>query len=144
MTKSKLFIVALLLSLLCPQLVLGQMVYTNSPTVFVGLTANDGEGSGIDQMKFSFDNAEWTDPEPFAAEKQLELLGDDGVKCVYVQFGDKAGNWSESISTCINLDTTPPEGTIEIKEMELTLLHNLGGVTTTLLYRVIPQDIKGE
>jgi hypothetical protein len=35
-------------------------------------------------------------------------LGGDGVKTVYVQFMDGAGNVSGSFSDSINLDTTPP------------------------------------
>jgi hypothetical protein len=57
----------------------------------------------------------WEPPEEFVSERQVEFTTEgDGVKCLYARFQDNAGNWSEPISACLELDTVPPTGTIEI------------------------------
>lgn len=115
MKKTKALSILLFFCLLLPSLTRADKTYTNSRQVRVCLTAFDN-GSGVTQMRFSFDNSHWLPPEDFAETKQLELPeGDDGIRCVFVEFGDKIGNWSEPIAGCIELDTTPPSGTIRIE-----------------------------
>ncbi|MCM8792760.1 MAG: hypothetical protein NC826_06470 [Candidatus Omnitrophica bacterium] len=90
--------------------------YTNSTSVILTLSATDlesGMGQGA-QMQFSNDNINWSIPEAYATIKSWTLLTGDGEKRVYVKFKDKAGNWSQTYSDSIILDTTPPTGTVKI------------------------------
>ncbi|MBI5664013.1 MAG: chitobiase/beta-hexosaminidase C-terminal domain-containing protein, partial [Nitrospirae bacterium] len=83
---------------------------TKDPNVTLGLTCNDGNGSGCSQMQISDNNGtSWTAPEAIAATKAWVLSG-DGDKTIYVKFKDAAGNWSgdTAISDGIKLDTTAP------------------------------------
>lgn len=88
--------------------------YTSSPDVTLSLTASDGGGSGVTKMRFSNDGSSWSGWEDFETAKSWSLSAGDGVKNVYVQFEDAAGNRSSSASDNINLDTSPPSGTIQI------------------------------
>lgn len=96
------------------------MEYTSDPIVRLVLSASDATTS-VTKMRFSNDNQTWTTPEPFALAKEtwnLTAYGggpDEGIKCVYVQYKDESGNWSKPISACVNLDRTPPWGTIKIE-----------------------------
>jgi len=86
---------------------------TNNPDVTLTLTWEDGSlGCGVDEMHFSNDDIDWSDPwKPVAATSPWTLSEDDGVKMVYVEFKDFAGNLSTSdytISDDITLDTTDP------------------------------------
>ena len=84
--------------------------YTNSTEVSLTLSAQDNSGgSGIDQMQFSNDNINWTTSEDYATTKSWTLTSGDGTKTVYVKFKDKAGNWSDTVSDTIILDTQPPQ-----------------------------------
>ncbi len=82
--------------------------YTDDPRIDLQLSAHDS-GSQISQMMFSFNNRDWNPPEPYSETKTLTLPGDDGEKFVYVKFSDFLGNWSQSFSDDINLDTTEPD-----------------------------------
>ncbi|GEM_PF-947537 len=83
--------------------------YTNSNSVTLTLSAQDNPGgSGISQMQFSNDNVTWSTPENYALAKSWGLTSADEVKTVYVKYKDIAGNWSETYSATIILDTTPP------------------------------------
>lgn len=101
--------------------------FTNSLNVTLRLTASDllstgDNGSGVAQMKFSNDNSNWSDPEPFAGTKSwdLSLYGGntgDGLKTVYVQYKDNLGHWmTNSASDEITVDRVPPTGTISIND----------------------------
>jgi hypothetical protein len=59
------------------------------------LTRNNGNGTGLVQMRFSNDNAAWSPWEPFAYTKFWTLSSGYGTKTVYVQFKDAAGNVSK-------------------------------------------------
>ncbi len=82
---------------------------TYSTLVTLTLSATDdqsGMGPGA-EMKFSNDNVNWTDPEPYGTAKSWTLAGGDGVKTVYVNYKDAAGNWmSTPVSDDIVLDTS--------------------------------------
>ena len=72
----------------------GQAV-TNVQNVILQLTAIDN-GSPLSKnglMSFSNDNQVWSDPEPYTTEKLWTLDSGDGLKTVFVLFGDSAGNW---------------------------------------------------
>ena len=70
---------------------------TNASTVTLALTCDDGTGSGCSQMKFSNDNATWSNPEAVNSAKSWGLSAGDGPKTVYVKYSDIAGNWSNAI-----------------------------------------------
>ena len=101
-------------------LINGGAACTDNPNVTLALTCDDGLwGCGCDQMRFSNDNTDWTDPwKPVAPTYgPWALSAGDEVKTVYVQFLDTADNNSGStgpISDDIKLDTTDPDGTISI------------------------------
>ncbi|MBI1977613.1 MAG: Ig-like domain repeat protein, partial [Candidatus Omnitrophica bacterium] len=88
--------------------------YTNTNSVTLNLSAQDGTGSGIDKMSFSTDNVSYSTPEAYSATKSYTLPTGDGSKTVYVKYFDKAGNASVIYSKSITLDTTSPTGTIKI------------------------------
>lgn len=81
---------------------------TNDGTVTLALTSGDGSGSGVSKMRFSNDNSTWSSWEAVTASKAWALATGDGVKTVYVQFRDTAGNESASITDTIELDATDP------------------------------------
>jgi len=84
--------------------------YINSNTVTLNLSAVDNSGgTGLSQMRFSNDNTTWSTSESYAATKSWELASGDGTKTVYVKFKDVAGNWSQSYSDVIILDTIVPD-----------------------------------
>ena len=82
---------------------------TVSRAVTLALSARDdyaGMGLGA-EMKFSNDNINWTDPEAFATTKNWTLTLGDGLKTVYVNYKDAAGNWMPTpVSDDIILDTS--------------------------------------
>jgi len=91
----------------------GGAAYTAMPSVALALAGNDTGGSGLSQMRFSNDNVTWTRWEAFASAKAWTLTSGDGLKTVYVQLADRAGN-IRSTSDTITLDTTAPTGTVVI------------------------------
>jgi len=64
------------------------------------LTAED-DGSGVAQMRFSYDGQTWTDWEQFATQKQWPLLEAEKPQTIYAQVQDVAGNVSEPMATTI-------------------------------------------
>jgi len=103
------------------------------------LDCTDSE-SGCADMRFSNDNINFTDWEPFSTNKPWVLSSVDGDEWVYVQYRDWAGNSSESLFDSINLDTTKPvvKGVSdspdpfrhhlgEVSKIRFTLLDNLSG-----------------
>jgi uncharacterized protein (DUF2141 family) len=87
--------------------------YTQSSTVTLKLTCTDAR-SGCVAMKFSNDGTTWSAEEPRALSKTWALLPEDKQKKVWVKYKDNAGNWANAINDTIELDTTPPTGTIII------------------------------
>jgi hypothetical protein len=84
--------------------------YTNSNQVTLNLQASDNVGgTGLSQMQFSNNNITWSNPETYATTKNpWTLTSGDGPKTVYVKYKDNAGNWSQSYSNTITLDTSAP------------------------------------
>ena len=82
----------------------------------VGLTLFAYDPSGVARMRFSNDNVTWTPPDWASASlysvnySGWPLSIGDGVKTVYVQYQDGAGNVSTAtISDVVTLDTQGPK-----------------------------------
>lgn len=82
----------------------GGVGLTNSTNV--NLTYVGSDANGLYQMQFY--NGTYSGWLAYAASYTYSIPAGDGVKTVYVQFGDKAGNQSPWISSTITLDTIPP------------------------------------
>ena len=92
----------------------GGASHTKNPAVTLALTAGDGTGTGVTQMRLSADGTDWGAWEPFAATKPWTVSAGDGVKTVHAQFKDGAGNVSATATDTITLDTTGPTGSVVI------------------------------
>ncbi len=70
---------------------------TYDPNITLTLSAFDNSGSVV-SMRFSNNNFSWSSWELYNNSKNwsLSILGGDGLKTVYVQFKDEAGNISGS------------------------------------------------
>jgi hypothetical protein len=79
---------------------------TQTPTITLAVSATDTT-SGIAQMRFSNDNATWSDWEPSSTSKTWILPSGDGQKTVFVQFMNNAGLASTSSYT-LTLQTPQP------------------------------------
>jgi photosystem II stability/assembly factor-like uncharacterized protein len=64
-------------------------------------------------MRFKIGEGDWSAWQPFESTKSLTLPAPDGVKTVYAEFKDAAGN-TLARSASITLDTTRPTGTVSI------------------------------
>ena len=84
-----------------------------------GSTASTGvtltlAATGADEVRFSNDNTTWTNWEGYITSKAWTLAwGADGLRTVYVQFRDSAGNLAFANSG-ITLDTAAPAGSMAI------------------------------
>ncbi len=87
---------------------------TKDVAVTLTLTWGGGGGAGVTQQRFSDDGAHWTAWEAVTATRPYTLPAGDGHKTVRVQFKDDTGRISGSFSDFINLDGTPPTGSIII------------------------------
>jgi thermitase len=84
-----------------------EAAYTNTPTVTLTLSLTD-DNSNDAMMRFSNDNAEWSNWQTYSSTATWTLQDTDGTKTVYVQFKDNAGLLSTVASAQIILDTTAP------------------------------------
>lgn len=112
----------------------GEDSATKSPEVNLNINSIDitsGMGQGA-EMQFSNDNFSWSDPEPYTDSKIWNLTSGDGLKTIYMKLKDVAGNWSETISESILLDTTPPEGTIMINNNQEIAQHPVIEITSDI------------
>jgi len=90
------------------------VTYATTTTVTLTLSASDTT-SGITQMRLSNDGVLDTESwEAYATSKSWTLSSGDGMKTVYAQFKDNAGQTSTTYSDTIILDTTSPTGSIKI------------------------------
>ena len=94
--------------------------YTDSEEVMLNVTADDGEGSDLYQMRFRNEGDSWIDSwiDYTAEPTPWTLKTGDGNKRVYAQFKDNAGNISPQISDIIILDTEPPTTTSSLSGTE--------------------------
>ncbi|WP_166542073.1 S-layer homology domain-containing protein [Paenibacillus lutrae] len=67
---------------------------TSGKLVTLTLTSSDGTGSGVTEMRFSEDNLTWWDWENVLPTKNWNFTGSPGLKNLYVQLRDAAGNVS--------------------------------------------------
>ncbi|HOZ48235.1 MAG TPA: M4 family metallopeptidase [Candidatus Hydrogenedentes bacterium] len=72
----------------------GDAPVTFSTEVELALTYSDGGGSGVTQMRFNNDGSSWSDWEAVGGLKAWTLSPGYGVKTVYAQYQDRAGNLS--------------------------------------------------
>ena len=80
---------------------------TSTTVITLTLSATDAI-SGIAQMRFSNDNATWSNWEPYATSKAWNLLNGNGQKTVTVQYMDNAGLTSLTYSCSVTLQTPQP------------------------------------
>ena len=85
--------------------------YTNSTDATLDASVTDA--NGVASMRFSNDNSTWSDWQSFAASADWTLTKGDGVKTVYAEYKDVAGNVLDVTDT-ITLDTTSPVGALAI------------------------------
>ena len=81
----------------------GDATYASSSPVTLTLSSADAA-----QMQFNNENGIWSGWEAYNSSKSWPLGDGDGVKIVYAQFKDAAGNISDTVSDSITLDTTAP------------------------------------
>lgn len=94
----------------------GGKAFTNSLQVILDLDADDGNGIGIDQMRFLNEGEdEYSTWEDFNEQKEWFLKSDaeDGVVTVYVMYKDALGNIS-TLENSITIDRKVPEGSFQI------------------------------
>ncbi|GKU77790.1 S-layer homology domain-containing protein [Paenibacillus sp. L3-i20] len=95
---------------------------TSGKLVALTLTSSDGTGSGVIEMRFSEDNQTWSKWENVSPTKNWNFTGSSGLKNLYVQFRDGAGNVSVANKASItyqessgsNGGTSESTGSIEI------------------------------
>lgn len=95
----------------------GGDLYTSQTVVVFNVTATDGLGSGVTEMRFSTDNITWTPWLPFAPTYTWTFTPNgNAVQGLIVQFGDALGNRQNILSQVgiVILDTTQPTATITI------------------------------
>jgi len=90
--------------------------YTRSNTVVLTLTYSDGDGSGVDKVRYT--NAqEWT-TEPWedpVSVRDWNLTSGDGAKYVSYEIRDKVG-LRKTVFDSIIVDTAPPTGKLSIND----------------------------
>lgn len=91
----------------------GGAAWTTVRGVNLTLAATDA-ASGVAQMRFSVDGTFFTDWQAYSPLGSWTLSTPDGIKTLYVQFRDAAGNTSAAVSDTIGLDTGLPTGSVTI------------------------------
>lgn len=87
----------------------GGAAYTKSSSVNLSLSATDPTpSSGLASMRFKNDSSSWSSWEPYATSKSWTLRKANGLRTVYVQYKDRAGNIATTALDRIKLDTTKP------------------------------------
>ena len=90
--------------------------YTASTAVTLSLTATDST-SGVYKIRVSNDGVweteEWETP---SATKSWALLSTEGIRTVYYQIMDNTELVSSTYTDTIILDTSPPQGSIQIND----------------------------
>jgi hypothetical protein len=82
--------------------------YARSTGVTLNLSAAD-PGSGVAAMRIRNSNtATWSAARAYSTSAAWTLPAGDGSKTVYVQYQDRAGNWSAAYGDGIYLDTSLP------------------------------------
>jgi len=85
----------------------GGAAFTNNRTATLTLSATDAL-TGVTQMRFSNTGSSYSTAEAYATTKSWTLATGAGLKTVYVQYKDGAGNWSAGSTATITYDATVP------------------------------------
>jgi hypothetical protein len=121
---------------------------TKAVKVTLNLSAADS-GSGMGEMRFSNDGANWSAWADYATTRTWWLDATDGTKTVWVQFRDKVGNAATSVSDTIVLDTVKPAtqapsrasvrygGTASLKYAVTDAVPNGGTATVTIKIKTL-------
>jgi len=91
----------------------GGAAATGSRAVTLSLAATHQTGT-VAAMRFSWDSVHWYGWEPYAAARSARLPAGDGPKTIHVQFRDQEDKVSALYSDSIELDGTPPTGSVLI------------------------------
>jgi len=91
----------------------GGATYAYSASVNLTLSATDAT-SGVVQMSFSNDGSTWSAWESYAISKAWTLSPGEGIKTIYVQYKDNAGNISAPGTDTITLTTVEHTGSVVI------------------------------
>ena len=89
-------------------------LYTTSTSVTLQLTYDDAT-SGVDQVRYANHGENWGAWEAPSTTKAWTLPSGDGIKPVYYQVRDNAGNLSPQTGDDIILETSPPVITIDVE-----------------------------
>ena len=93
----------------------GGSAYTQSLSVIVTSTVSDpAPGSGVTQRFFSTDAVTWSAPAGYSAMLPYTFAAGEGLRTLYLEVGDGAGNVSGPASASITVDTVAPTGTVII------------------------------
>ncbi|MFA5101485.1 MAG: hypothetical protein WC547_11425, partial [Candidatus Omnitrophota bacterium] len=93
-------------------LINGDTQYALSQSVILSLASSDA-GSGLSEMRFSNDGSVWGSRETYGTTKSWVLSPGDGVKTVYGQISDMAGN-EFTCSDTVLMDLNPPDALLLI------------------------------
>jgi PKD repeat protein len=94
-------------------LINGGAQYTNSQAVTLNISTSGADPDS--EMRFAYNNSgPWGEWVTLKSWMPLNLMPGDGPKNVFAQFKDAAGNLSLIVAAGINLDTTPPTGSMTI------------------------------
>ncbi len=85
----------------------GSATYTKTTNVTLNLSGSD-TGSGLDKMRFMNAGGSWSSWQNYSTTKSWTLTSSQGIKRVYFQVKDGAGNVSSIASDTIKLDTKNP------------------------------------
>lgn len=91
----------------------GGVAWTTVRGVNLTLSATDAS-SGVREMRFGEDGTNFGLWQTYSTLAGWSLPTGDGIKTVYVQFKDEAGNVSAAVSDTIGVDTGSPTGTLAI------------------------------
>ena len=112
--------------------------WNNSSPVSVSLSADDGSGSGINQIKYTTDGSE----PPSSATAQVYsgapfTVSADGTTTVKFYATDIAGNASGVQTQLVKIDTTPPTNSLSLTNVSGGVYPTAGPLAdgTTVYYR---------
>lgn len=87
--------------------------YVTSRNIFIEVVAYD-VGSGLSDMRYSFDKQNWSAWEPYSAKLNVTLGDKDGKWRIYIQVRDKMNHTSSPMAISATLDRIAPIGTVSI------------------------------
>jgi len=95
--------------------------FLSQVTVTISATDNNG-GSGVKKIDYKIDDGNW---QSHNGSTVSFTISNEGKHTIWYKAQDNAGNWSSEESTDVNIDLTPPNGSI-------ILNHNLATTHTVL------------